>query len=134
MLLKEFRDVFALDYSEMLGLGLRLVVHTLNVDPEAKLVLSLPGHTEIEKQIVKEVQKLLAVSFIKSIQHPRWLSNIAPVKKKNGQIRCYVDFRNLNRLCPKDEFLVPNMDLLVDSATRNALFSFMDGFSGYNQI
>lgn len=41
MLLKEFRDVFALDYSEMLGLGPRLVVHTLNVDPEAKLVAQL---------------------------------------------------------------------------------------------
>ena len=65
---------------------------------------------------------------------PRWLSNIVPVKKKNGQIRCCVDFRNLNKACPKDEFPLPNMDLLIDSAARNAMFSFMDGFSGYNQI
>ena len=56
-----------------------------------------------------------------------------PVKKKNGQIRCCVDFRNLNRVCPEDEFPLPNMDLL-DSAIGNAMFSFMDGFSGYNQI
>ena len=77
---------------------------------------------------------MLFRSFIKPIQHPRWLSNIVPVKKKNGQIRCYVDFRNLNKTCPKDEFPLPNMDLLIDSVAGSAMFSFMDGFSGYNQI
>ena len=56
------------------------------------------------------------------------------MKKKNGQIRCYVDFRNLNKACPKDEFLLPNIDLLVDLAARSSMFSFMDGYSGYNQI
>ena len=77
---------------------------------------------------------MLAARFIKPIQHPRWLSNIVPVKKKNGQIRCCVDFRNLNRACPRDEFPLPNMDLLIDSIARNAMFSFMDKFSRYNQI
>ena len=57
-----------------------------------------------------------------------------PVKKKNGQIRCCVDFRNLNRVCLKDEFPLPNMDLLIDSIAGNTMFSFMDGFNGYNQI
>ena len=80
------------------------------------------------------MQKLLVAGFIKPIQHPRWLSNIVPIKKKNGQIRCCVDFRNLNRACPKDKFPLPNMDLLIDSAARNAMFSFMDGFSEYNQF
>ncbi|XP_075645407.1 uncharacterized protein LOC142616433 [Castanea sativa] len=66
--------------------------------------------------------------------HPKWLSNVVPVKKKNGKIRCCVDFRNLNKACPKDEFPLPNMDMLIDSAVGHAMFSFMDGFSGYNQI
>jgi hypothetical protein len=80
------------------------------------------------------VKKLLAAGFIKPIQHPQWLSNIVPVKKKNGQFRCYVDFRNLNKAYPKDEFPLPNMDLLIVLAASHAMFSFMDGFSGYNQI
>ena len=136
LLLKEFKDVFAWDYNEMPRLDLGLVVHTLNVDPEAKPIAQSARifHTEIKGQIVKEVQKLLAAGFIKPIQHSRWLSNIVLVKKKNGQIRCCVDFRNLNRACPKDEFSLPNMDLLIDSAAGSAIFSFMDGFSGYNQI
>ena len=67
MLLKEFKYVFTWDYSEMLGLDPGLVVHTLNVDPEAKPVAQLAKifHFEIEGQIVKEVQKLLAAEFIK---------------------------------------------------------------------
>ena len=77
---------------------------------------------------------MLAAGFIKPIQHLRWLSNIVPVKKKNRQIRYCVDFRNLNRAYLKDEFPLPNMDLLIDYAARSTMFSFMDGFSGYNQI
>ena len=78
LLLKEFKDIFVWDYSEMPGLDPRLVVHMLNMDPEAKAV-ARPArifHTEIERQIVKEVQKLLAAGFIKPIQHLCWLSNI----------------------------------------------------------
>ena len=48
--------------------------------------------------------------------------------------RICVDFKNLNRACPKDEFSLPNMDLLIDSTAGSTIFSFMDGFNGYNQI
>ena len=86
LLLKEFKDIFAWDYSEMPGLDPRLVAHTLNVDSEAKPVVQPAKifYIEIEGQIIKEEQKLLAVGLIKPIQHPHWLSNIVPVKKKNG--------------------------------------------------
>ena len=72
LLLKEFKDVFAWDYNEMPGLDPELVAHTLNVDLEAKPVAQPTRifHAEIERQIVKEVQKLLAAGFIKPIQHP----------------------------------------------------------------
>ena len=91
-------------------------------------------HTDVETQITQEVKKLLAAGFIKPIQHPKWLSNVVPVKKKNSQICCCVDFRNLNKACPKDEFPLPNIDFLMDSAAESSIFSFMDGYSGYNQI
>ena len=69
LLLKEFRDVFTWDYNVMPRLDSRLVVHTLNIDPEAKLMAQPTRvfHIEIEEQIVKEVQKLLAARFIKPI-------------------------------------------------------------------
>jgi hypothetical protein len=136
VLLKEYQDVFAWQYNEMPGIDPTLVAHSLNVEPKAKPVVQpmRTFHPEVEAQISLEVKKLLSAGFIKPIQHPRWLSNIVPVKKKNGQIRCCVDFRDLNKACPKDEFPLPNMDLLIDSAAGYAMFSFMDGFGEYNQI
>ena len=45
-----------------------------------------------------------------------------------------VDFRDLNKACLKDDFLLPHIDVLVDDTIGSALMSFMDGFSEYNQI
>ena len=56
------------------------------------------------------------------------------VKKANGKWRMCVDFTNLNRACPKDSYPLPRIDTLVDLTARHELLSFMDAFSGYNQI
>ena len=45
-----------------------------------------------------------------------------------------VDYRDLNRASPKDDFPLPHIDVLVDNTVQHKIFSFMDGFSGYNQI
>ena len=88
----------------------------------------------VETQIAAEIQKLIEANFIREVQYPTWLANIVPVKKKNGQIRICVDFRDLNKACPKDAFLLPIPDILLDNVVGHEMFSFMDGFSGYNQI
>ena len=56
------------------------------------------------------------------------------VKKSNGKWRMYVDFTDLNRACPKDSYPLSRIDTLVDLTARHELLSFMDAFSGYNQI
>ena len=56
------------------------------------------------------------------------------VKKANEKWRMCVDFMDLNRACPKDSYLLPQIDILVDSMAKHQLLSFMDAFSGYNQI
>ena len=56
------------------------------------------------------------------------------VKKPNGKWRMCVDFTDLNRACPKDSYPLLQIDTLVDSTARHELLSFMDAFSGYNQI
>ena len=45
-----------------------------------------------------------------------------------------VDFTDLNKVYPKDSYPLPRIDTLVDSTARHQLLSFMDAFSGYNQI
>ena len=56
------------------------------------------------------------------------------VKKANGKWRMCVDFMDLNRASPKDSYPLLQIDTLVDSTARHKLLSFMDTFSGYNQI
>jgi hypothetical protein len=57
------------------------------------------------------------------------------VEKENmGKIQICVDFRNLNRATPKDEYPMPVADLLIDSVLSNKMISFLDGNAGYNQI
>ena len=45
-----------------------------------------------------------------------------------------VDYTGLNRTCPKDAYPLPNIDKLVDNSSSYKLLSFMDAYSGYNQI
>jgi hypothetical protein len=63
-----------------------------------------------------------------------WVSNIVLVTKKKGKIRVCVDYRDINKACPKDNYPTPFIDQIVDDCARSEIFSLMDGFSGYNQI
>ena len=63
-----------------------------------------------------------------------WIANVVHVPKKDGKVRMCVDFRDLNKACPEDNFPLPHIDVLVDNIAGRALMSLTDGFSGYNQI
>uniref|UniRef100_A0A2N9FW18 Uncharacterized protein n=1 Tax=Fagus sylvatica TaxID=28930 RepID=A0A2N9FW18_FAGSY len=84
--------------------------------------------------ISDEVEKLLTAGFIREVFYPDWLANVVMVKKANGKWRMCVDFTDINKACPKDSFPLPRIDQLVDSTAGHRLLTFMDAFSGYNQI
>ena len=67
-------------------------------------------------------------------KYPEWVANIVSIPKKDGKVRMCVDYRYLNRASLKDNCLFPHIDILVDNIVKNSLFSFIDGFFGYNQI
>jgi len=77
---------------------------------------------------------LLSVGHIKEIQYPEWLANVVLVKKVSGKWRMCADFTDLNKACPKDSYPLLNIDALVDGASGCKMLSFLDAFSGYNQI
>ena len=68
------------------------------------------------------------------VNYPEWLANVVLVPKKDGKVRMCVDFRDLNKASPKDDFPLLDIDILVDNIAGHALLSFMDGFSRYIQI
>jgi len=81
-----------------------------------------------------EVQRLLDAKVIREVKYPTWLANTVPVKKKNGKWRMCIDFTDLNKACPKDDFPLPRIDKVVDDASNSQLMSLLDCFSGYHQI
>ena len=135
-LLKENLDLFAWTHEDMPGISPKVIQHKLNVDPERKLVqqrrrVFAPERNQV---ITNEVNKLLSVGFIQEVYYPDWLANVVLVKKANGKWRMCVDFTDLNKACPKDSSPLPRIDQLMDSTARHKLLTFMDAFSGYNQI
>jgi hypothetical protein len=66
--------------------------------------------------------------------HSTWVSNLVPVRKKSGEIRLCVDFRNLNRASDKENYPVPPMEQILQLVSGSQMFSLLDGFSGYNQV
>ncbi len=85
-------------------------------------------------KIKEEVKKQFDAGFLVVVRYSEWVVNIVSVFKKDGKVRMCVDDRDLNKASPIDNFLLPHIDTLVDNTAGYSLFSFMDGFSGYNQI
>jgi hypothetical protein len=64
-----------------------------------------------------------------------WVSNPVIVPKKNIDVqRVCVDYTSLNKHCPKDPFPLPRIDQIIDSTAGCERLSFLDAYSGYNQI
>ena len=59
---------------------------------------------------------------------------MVPVLKKQGTIHVCTDLCDLNKACPKDNFPTPFIDQIINECAGHEMLSFMDGFSGYNQI
>ncbi len=74
------------------------------------------------------------MGIIRPCRYAEWVSSIVPVIKKHGKIRVCIDFRDLNKATPKDEYPKPVADQLVDAASGHKILSFMNGNAGYNQI
>jgi len=84
--------------------------------------------------IEREVKKLLDAKIIVPLRYSEWVENLVPVRKKNGEVRLYVDFRNLNWSFLKDNYPFPKMDQVLEKLVGVNRMSMIDGFSRYNQI
>jgi hypothetical protein len=135
-LFQEVCDIFAWSYEEMSGIDPDIVVHEIKTHLGTRPVQQRLHmvHPRKETAIKLEVEKLLKDSFIYPVALIDWISNLVLGNKKQGMIRVYVDYRDINQVCPKDNFPTPFIDQIIDDCARSEIFSLMDGFSSYNQI
>ena len=120
----------------MPSLSTKIVEHKLPMRPKCRQVQQKLRRVKPKMllKIQEEVKKQLDAWFLEVTKYPKWVANIVSVSKKDGKVRMCVDYRDLNLASPKDNFFLPLIDTLVDNTAKNSRFSFMDGFSGYNQI
>ncbi|CAA0810116.1 Unknown protein, partial [Striga hermonthica] len=135
-LVREFADIFAYTAEVLTGISAEVIEHRLNIDLSVRPVKQKRRHhgAEMDKIIEQEVEKLLGAGHIEEIQFPEWLSNTVMVSKSEGKWRMCIDFRDLNKACPKDLYPLPRIDQLVDSTAGCELLSLMDASQGYHQI
>ena len=135
-LLMSYVDVFAWSCEDMQGLDSSIVQLYLPILPHARSVKQKLRrlHPRWSLQVKEEIQKQLSVGFLSVVEYPEWPANVVPIPKKDGKVRVYVNFRDLNKASPKDDFPLPFINMLVDSIAGHSMLSFMDGFSRYNQI
>ncbi|KAM2724191.1 hypothetical protein EV1_027047 [Malus domestica] len=143
--LQENAEVFAWSYKDMPGISPDIICHHLSIDPKTKPVKQRRRSYDVERYeaMKAEVEKLKDIGFVREVNYPTWVANVVLVKKnptKESLLlqkvlwRMCVDYTDLNKGCPKDSFPLPLIDRLIDSTAGCELLSFMDAYSGYNQI
>ena len=73
-------------------------------------------------KIKEEVQKQINAGFLVTAEYLQWVANIVHVPKKDGKVRMCVDYRDLNKASPKDDFPLPHIDMLVDNTAKFKVF------------
>jgi hypothetical protein len=136
-LFKEYVDYFAWNYNEIPSLSRDLVEHCLPIKSGFR-PYKQPRRNfnpNIYDRVKKEVNRLFDAKFNRPCCYANWIFNIVPIEKKGTKkLHVCIDFRDLNRATPKDEYPMPIADFLINAASGHKIFSFLDGNAGYNQI
>ena len=111
-LFKKYKDIFAWDYLDLKTYDTSIIQHTIPMISDDKPIQQelRKIHPNLEIQIKSELNKMLKDKIIFLVRHSNWVSNMVLVRKKNGDIRICIDFRNLNKACQKDNFPLPTME------------------------
>ncbi|GKE84861.1 hypothetical protein Tco_1558603 [Tanacetum coccineum] len=135
-LLRQNLDIFAWKPADMTGVPRHIAEHRLNVREGCFPVRQKKrGQApERNKAICEEVEKLVNAGIMKDVHYHSWLSNPLMVKKHDNSWRMCVDFKDLNKACPKDGYPLPEIDWKVESLCGYPFKCFLDAYKGYHQI
>jgi len=129
-LFQSYKYVFPWSYQDLKTFDINIMQHRIPLRGDAK-----PYKQKLRQinplllpSIEKEIKKLLKAKIIVPLRYSEWVANLVPVRKKNGEIRLCVDFRNLNRASLKDNYPLPKMDHILQKVVGASRMSMMDGF------
>jgi hypothetical protein len=114
-LLKEFSDVFSWKYEYLRTYGTRIIEHNIPLKEETKTFREKIRQINpmLFPIMEKEVKTILDAKIIIPLRYSEWVVNLVPMRKKNGEIKLCVDFRNLNKISKKDNYPLPKMEHIL---------------------
>ncbi|GJX80807.1 reverse transcriptase domain-containing protein [Tanacetum coccineum] len=135
-LLQRNLDVFAWKPVDMTGVPRHIAEHRLNVREGCSPVRQKKrGQAANRVQAIhKEVRKLVEAGIMKEVHYHDWLSNLVMVKKHDDSWRMCIDFKDLNKACPKYGYPLPEIDWKVESLCGFPFKCFLDAYKGYHPI
>ncbi|MCO5596510.1 hypothetical protein L7F22_050573 [Adiantum nelumboides] len=135
-ILQEFRDVFAWSYKNLKGVEPAVCQHTIPLRDDAKpsKQRSYSYNDNYAKKIKEEINRLKEVGFIYEIEHTEWVSPLVVVPKKNGKLQVCVNLKKVNAATIRDHYPLPITDHVLERVAGPKAYSFLDGFSRYNQL
>ncbi|GKB45282.1 reverse transcriptase domain-containing protein [Tanacetum coccineum] len=135
-LLQRNLDIFAWKPMDMNGVPRHIVKHRLNMREGCSPVRQKKrGQTADRNQVIQEeVGKLVEAGIMKEVHYHDLLSNLVMVKKHDDSWRMCVNFKDLDKACPKDAYPLPEIDWKVESLYGFPFKCFLDAYKGYHQI
>jgi hypothetical protein len=117
-------------YEDLKTYDTKIIQHVIPMKPQMKPFQQKlrKMHPSLEPQVKAEMNKLLVAKIIFLVRHTQWIANLVLVRKKNGDIRICIDFRNLNKAYEKDNFPVPPMEKILQCVSGSEMLSLLDGF------
>jgi hypothetical protein len=84
--------------------------------------------------VKEELDKLLKVRFIKPVETTEWVSPVVLALKKNGKLRVFVNYKALNKITKKDQYLLPFCEEILEEVEGHEMYTFGNGYKGYHQV
>ena len=133
-MLKKYKDVFAWSYKDLKGVDPAICQHIIPMREDAKPSKQRPYiyNENFANKIKKEIDKLLDAELIYEIKHTEWVSPIVVVP--NGKLRVCLNLKKVNAATVRDHYPLPITDHVLEQVAGKEAYSFLDGFSCYNQV
>ncbi|KAJ0455654.1 putative nucleotidyltransferase, Ribonuclease H [Helianthus annuus] len=130
------QDIFVWTPADMTGIPHEIAQHFLNTLPGIKPLIQGQRHLGSAKNEVmhEQVKELLSAGILREVKYQTWLSNPVMVEKQSGGWRVRVDYKDLNKACPKDCYALPEIDEKVDNLAPFRWKCFLDCYKGYHQV
>jgi hypothetical protein len=108
--------------------------HKIELLPNAKLIKAKQGrwNPRYTTMVKEELDKLLEAGFIRPVEITEWVSPVVLALKKNGKLRVCVNYKALNKVTEKDQYLLPFCEEILEEVTWHKMYTFGDGYMDYH--